>query len=48
MVTILEQTIKNPISFMGYMAGCCWNADVSDSEKIISEDWIAYLLTMEE
>lgn len=33
MVKILDKTMKDPISFMGYAAGCCWNADVSDKEK---------------
>lgn len=33
MVTILEETTKNPITLMGARAGVCWGADVSDKEK---------------
>lgn len=33
MITIKEQTIKNPISLIGEMAGVCWGANTSDSEK---------------
>lgn len=33
MVTILEETTKNPISKIGYMAGVCWNSPVDDAEK---------------
>lgn len=33
MVTILEETTKNPITLMGARAGVCWGADVSDNEK---------------
>lgn len=32
-ITILPETTKNPITLMGQMAGCCWNANVSDDEK---------------
>lgn len=32
-VTILEETIKNPIRFMGKRAGRCWGADITDNEK---------------
>lgn len=33
MITILEETTKNPISLMGARAGVCWGADVTDNEK---------------
>lgn len=33
MITILNETTKNPISLMGERAGVCWGADVTDSEK---------------
>ncbi len=33
MITILEETTKNPISLMGARAGVCWGADITDSEK---------------
>ena len=33
MVTILEETTKNPITLMGARAGVCWGADVADNEK---------------
>ena len=33
MVTIQNYTEKNPISMIGYEAGVCWGADVSDSAK---------------
>lgn len=33
MITILEETTKNPITLMGARAGVCWGADVSDNEK---------------
>ena len=33
MVTILEETTKNPITLMGARAGVCWGADVTDNEK---------------
>lgn len=32
-VTILPETIKDPISLIGRRAGYCWGADVSDPEK---------------
>ena len=32
-VTILEETTKNPITLIGERAGICWNADISDPEK---------------
>ena len=32
-VTILPDTTKNPITKIGEMAGVCWGADTSDSEK---------------
>lgn len=32
-VTIQEYTTKNPITMIGYEAGVCWGADVSDDEK---------------
>lgn len=32
-VKILEQTLKNPISFMGQCAGIAYNSDASDPEK---------------
>lgn len=33
MITILEETTKNPITLMGARAGVCWGADVTDNEK---------------
>lgn len=33
MVTILEETTKNPITLMGARAGVCWGADIADNEK---------------
>lgn len=33
MVIIQEYTPKNPISMIGYEAGVCWGADVSNQEK---------------
>lgn len=33
MVTIQDYTSKNPISMIGYEAGVCWGADVSNQEK---------------
>lgn len=33
MVTIQEYTCKNPITMIGYEAGVCWGADVSDNKK---------------
>jgi len=33
MITILEETTKNPITLMGKRAGVCWGADTTDSEK---------------
>lgn len=33
MITILEETTKNPISLMGARAGVCWGGDITDSEK---------------
>lgn len=32
-VTILSDTIKNPISTIGYYAGICWGANVDNQEK---------------
>ena len=32
-VIVLDRTTKNPISFMGYTAGYCWNADIEDEDK---------------
>lgn len=32
-VTILEETTKNPITLIGKRAGVCWGADISDDEK---------------
>ena len=32
-VTILPETTKNPITFIGYCAGVCWGADISDQQK---------------
>ena len=32
-VTILEKTMKDPISFIGECAGICWGSDTSDKEK---------------
>lgn len=33
MITILEETTKNPITLMGKRAGVCWGADTSNDEK---------------
>ncbi len=33
MITILEETPKNPITLMGQRAGVCWGADIHDKEK---------------
>lgn len=33
MITILEETTKNPISKIGFMAGVCWNSPTDDAEK---------------
>lgn len=33
MITILEETTKNPISKIGKMAGVCWGGDTTDPEK---------------
>ena len=33
MITILEETTKNPITLMGARAGVCWGADTADNEK---------------
>lgn len=32
-ITILKETTKNPITHMGFCAGVCWGADVSDDKK---------------
>lgn len=32
-VTILEETTKNPITLIGKRAGVCWGADISDDDK---------------
>ena len=32
-VTILEETTKNPITLIGKRAGVCWGADITDDEK---------------
>lgn len=32
-VTILPETTKNPISLIGFCAGICWGADVTDPHK---------------
>lgn len=32
-VTIQDYTCKNPITMIGYEAGVCWGADVSNNEK---------------
>lgn len=31
-IYIQPETTKNPLSLMGYEAGFCWNADISDNE----------------
>ena len=33
MVTILEETTKNPITMIGKMAGVCWGSDINDETK---------------
>ena len=33
MITILEETTKNPITLMGARAGVCWGADTADNAK---------------
>lgn len=32
-ITILPETVKNPITMMGHRAGICWGADISDDKK---------------
>ena len=32
-VTILEETTKNPITLIGKRAGVCWGADITDNKK---------------
>lgn len=32
-VTILPETVKDPISLMGRRAGICWGADITDEKK---------------
>ena len=39
MVTIQEFTTKKPITMIGYEAGVCWGADVSDDEKNYKRGW---------
>lgn len=39
MVTIQEFTTKNPITMIGYEAGVCWGADVSNPEKNYKRGW---------
>lgn len=39
MVTIQEFTTKNPITMIGYEAGVCWGADVSDDKKNYKRGW---------
>lgn len=33
MITILEETSKNPITLMGQRAGVCWGGDIQNPEK---------------
>lgn len=47
-ITILPETTKNPITLMGRRAGCCWNANITDDEKIISVVLIVSNQLMEE
>lgn len=39
MVTIQKFTTKNPITMIGYEAGVCWGADVSDEVKNYKRGW---------
>lgn len=36
-VTILPETPKDPLSLIGRRAGICWNADITNDEKILKE-----------
>lgn len=33
MITIIQETTKNPITLMGQRAGVCWGADITDDAK---------------
>lgn len=33
MITILEETTRNPITLMGQRAGVCWGADITNGQK---------------
>lgn len=33
MITILEETTRNPITLMGQRAGVCWGGDINNEEK---------------
>lgn len=33
MITIINETTKNPITLMGERAGICWGADINDPQK---------------
>lgn len=35
-VKIINETTKNPLQLMGYMAGACWGANTTDVEKNIT------------
>lgn len=37
MIKILSYTNKRPLQMIGHLAGICWNSDVSDPEKILTE-----------
>lgn len=32
-ITILSETVKNPIQLIGHRAGVCWGADIDNAEK---------------
>lgn len=33
MITIINKTMKDPISYIGMVSGVCWNSDILDNEK---------------
>lgn len=35
-ITILPETVKNPIQLIGHRAGICWDADINNAEKNFS------------
>lgn len=35
MIQVLKNTTKNPLQYIGEIAGICWNSDITDAEKNI-------------